>query len=319
MYALQMKHGGRDFRTGLAIDAHAYLDDAIDIHHIFPRKWCAANEIPDGIANSIVNKTAIDAKTKRRMGGNSPSRYLGTIETADKMNRQDLDAILTSHDIDPLALRRDDFQSFFNARYERLLSQIEEATGKAVNRPANGSGSPFPDLEADQEAVTKRIKDVIAGGESKVVEFKSTGRKNLHTGQKDPVIEWNIVKSLAGFMNGHGGTLLVGVADDGTAIGIEEDFPFVAKHDTDGWELWLTDLLTTTLGKVAASGIRVSLGEVEGHTVARVDVGPTARPVFATSTKAGNKRQVFLVRINNSTQEMTGQDAHDYQRVRWPA
>jgi hypothetical protein len=319
MYALQMKRGGRDFRTGLTIDAHAYLDDAIDIHHIFPRKWCAANDIPDGIANSIVNKTAIDAKTNRRIGGNSPSKYLATIESAEKTTRQDLDAILTSHDIDPLALRREDFQAFFNARYERLLRQIEEATGKPVNRPADGSGSPFADMEADQAAVNKRIADVIAAGESKVVEFKSTGRKNLRTGEKDPLIEWNVVKSLAGFMNGHGGTLLVGIADDGAAVGIEEDFRFLRKQDADGWELWLTDLLTTALGKVAASDVLVTIGDVDGHAVARIDVGPAARPVFATVAKGGEKRQAFLVRINNSTQEMTGQDAHDYQRARWPA
>ena len=319
MYALQMKRGARDFRTGLTIDVHAYLDDAIDIHHIFPQKWCAANNIADAIANSIVNKTAIDAKTNRRIGGNAPSKYLATVESAEKITRQDLDAILTSHDIDPLALRRDDFQAFFNARYERLLRQIEEATGKPVNRPADGSGSPFADLEADQSAISKRIAEVVAAGESKVVEFKSTGRKNLRTGEKDPVIEWNVVKALAGFMNGHGGTLLVGVADDGTTLGIEEDFPFLRKQDADGWELWLTDLLIATLGKAAAADVLVSIGEIDGRTVARVDVGPAARPVFATGGKGSEKQQVFLVRINNSTQELTGQEAHDYQRARWPA
>lgn len=116
MYALEMKRGARDFRTGLTIDVHAYLDDAIDIHHIFPQKWCTANKIANKIAdttaNSIVNKTAIDARTNRRIGGNAPSKYLAIVESAEKITRQDLDAILPSHDIDPLALRRDDFREF---------------------------------------------------------------------------------------------------------------------------------------------------------------------------------------------------------------
>jgi hypothetical protein len=128
----------------------------------------------------------------------------------------------------------------------------------------------------------------------------------------------SVVKSVAGFMNGHGGTLLVGVADDGTALGVEEDFPFLRKQDTDGWELWLTDLLSTTLGKVAAADVLVTFGDLDGHTVARVDVGPAVRPVFAASGKGNEKRQTFLVRINNSTQELTGPEAHDYQRTRWP-
>ncbi len=319
MYALQMKRGARDFRTGQTIDVHAYLDDAIDVHHIFPQKWCAANAITDGLANSIVNKTAIDAKTNRRIGGNAPTKYLATIESVEKISRQDLDAIVASHDIDPLALRRDDFPLFFDARYERLLRQIEEATGKPVNRPADGSGSPFADRESSQAAIAKRIADVIAAGESKVVEFKSTGRKNLRTGEKYPAIEWNVVKALAGFMNGHGGTLLVGVADDGSIVGIETDFPFLRKQDVDGWELWVTDLISTALGKAAAADVRIALGSFDGLTVARIDVGPAARPVFATSGKGGERREVFLVRINNSTQELTGRDAHEYQKSRWPA
>jgi hypothetical protein len=318
MYALQMKRGGRDFRTGLTIDVHAYLDDAIDVHHIFPQKWCSEHNIPDGVANSIVNKTAIDAKTNRRIGGNAPTSYLATIESVEKTTAQDVDQILSSHDIDPLTLRRDDFPAFFNARYERLLRQIEEATGKPVNRSAD-SASPYAQIDADPDAVARRIAQVIHAGESKVVEFKSTGRKNLRTGEKDPAMEYNIVKTLAGFMNSHGGTLVVGVADDGRIIGIEEDYSLLGKKDADGWELWLTDLLSNALGKAAAADVLVSIATVEDRTVARIDVGPAARPVFtSTTSKSGEKRQSFLVRINNSTQELSGQDAHDYQRSRWP-
>jgi hypothetical protein len=45
---------------------------------------------------------------------------------------------------------------------------------------------------------------------------------------------------------------------------MEEDFPFLRKQDADGWEIWLTDLLTTTLGKVAAADVLVTLGTSTG-------------------------------------------------------
>lgn len=113
------------------------------------------------------------------------------------------------------------------------------------------------------------------------------------------------------------GTLLVGVADDGTVVGIEEDFPFLGKKkDADGWELWLTNLLCTSLGKTAAADVLVTLGHLDRRTVARIDVGPAARPVFASNSR---DRPAFLVRINNSTHELAGREAHDYQRIRWPA
>lgn len=135
LHALQMKRGGRDFRTGNTIDVHAYFDDAIDIHHIFPQTWCSKNGIEAGVANCVVNKTAIDAHTNRRIGGNAPSVYLERIQNQAKIEETELDAILRSHDIDPLAMRRDDFPGFFNHRFERLLKQNRRGDGQA--------GEPF--------------------------------------------------------------------------------------------------------------------------------------------------------------------------------
>lgn len=130
-------------------------------------------------------------------------------------------------------------------------------------------------------------------------------------------MEWAIVKTIAGFMNGHGGTLVVGVDDDGRAIGLEQDYPHLKKSDRDGWELWLTDLLTTCLGKAAAAEVEVSITDHEGVDVARLDVGPAVAPVFAVPIK-GEKHERFLVRINNSTQELVGSEALAYQQRRWP-
>lgn len=319
LYAQQMKRGARDFRTGSTIDLHTYVDDAVDVHHIFPKAWAAQNGIPEAHANSIVNKTTIDARTNRRVGGSAPSRYLARIEASEQITPDDLDTILRSHDVDPLALRADDFPAFFTARFERLIKQIEEATGKPVNRSADGSDNPYAAGENEARNVGGEIRRVIAAGESKVVEFKSTGRKNLRTGEKDAAMEYALVKSIAGFMNSHGGTLLVGVADDREIVGIEEDFAFQgSKQNIDGWELWFTDMLSTALSKPAATDASLSYAEIDGRTVARIVVGPAAQPVFATPPK-GDRKPAFLVRIHSSTRELLGQEALDYQRKRWPA
>lgn len=74
----------------------------------------------------------------RRLGGEP-------IPGADRGERadpgQELDAILRSHDIDPLALRADDFPAFFTARFERLLKQIEEGHRQA-GEPFRGRRQP---------------------------------------------------------------------------------------------------------------------------------------------------------------------------------
>jgi hypothetical protein len=317
LYALQMKRGARDFRTGNPIDIHAYVDDAIDIHHIFPKKWCTDHGISESIADSVVNKTAIDAKTNKLIGSAAPTAYLSKIEEREDIDPSELDAILQSHDIDATTLRQDDFVAFFNRRLERLVKQVEEAMGKAANRSAEKSESPFSDPERDAEQVKAGVRALIAAGESKVLEFKSTGRKNLHTGEQDAAIEWGVVKTLAGLMNANGGSLIVGLADDGTTVGLQEDYPFVHKHDRDGWELWLTDLVSKSMGKVAASDLTVAICDIDGTDVARIDVGPAAEPVFATTLK-GERQEKFLARINNSTVELAGQEMVDYMKRRWP-
>ncbi|MCP4306363.1 MAG: DUF262 domain-containing protein [bacterium] len=318
LLAIQMKRGGRDFRTGNTIDIHAYVDDAIDIHHIFPRKWCTENGYERGVVDCVVNKTAIDAKTNKQIGGAAPSKYLERIQTKTDIAAAELDGILSSHDIDPVALRQDDFAGFFNRRFERLLKQISEAMGKSVNRSADRAESPFVDPGVDKEATEANLRALLASGESKVVEFKSTGRKNLHTGDKDPKVEWSIVKTVAGFMNAYGGTLLVGVNDEGEVVGIEQDYPLLSKADRDGWELWLTGLISSTLGMVAASETTVTIVELDGHELARIEAGPAASAVFAVPTK-GEKTEKFMARVNNSTQEISGQDLLDYQKKRWPS
>ena len=313
LYALQMKQGGRDFKTGRPIDMYAYIEEAIDIHHVFPRHWCANQGIEWWIADCIVNKTALDAHTNRRMGGGAPSVYLSRIETGDGIQPHVLDGFLRSHDIDPVALRRDDFAQFFNQRFESLLRHAERAMGKPVNRRANRDESPFAEQDVPIEP---GVRSLIEGGESAVVEFKSTARLNLHTKMPDQVITWSVIKTIAAFMNTHGGTLLIGVADNGNPVGIESDYQFVKGGDRDGWELWLTAVVKTALGTIAATDMSVRFCTIDEQTIARIDVRPGAEPVFGT--RKGEPREVFFARLNNSTEELSGPVLLDYRRKHWP-
>jgi hypothetical protein len=134
LYALLMRDGGRDFRTGEPIEAQTFFDDKIDIHHIFPEKWCKAAKIEPGTYNSVINKTALSARTNRQIGGNAPSKYLPAIEKAAGVGIERMDEILCSHCIAPGELRADNFWNFYAQRAEALLQRIEAATGKTITR-----------------------------------------------------------------------------------------------------------------------------------------------------------------------------------------
>ena len=140
IFALMMRDGCEDFRSGQPIDITSYYDESVDIHHIFPQKWC--KEHADGqnlrghwtAVDCIINKAPLSARTNRMIGGSAPSAYLQRIEKNEGIPAARLDQILRSHVIDPVTLRNDDFWAFYDRRYEEILDRVEAAMGKPVIR-----------------------------------------------------------------------------------------------------------------------------------------------------------------------------------------
>ena len=132
--ALILARGARDWMEDKAFDKIQYMDSAVDIHHVFPQKWCFDQGIDDERRESIVNKTAISARTNRVIGGAAPSSYLAVVESRARIDGDRLDQILETHLIPAPSLRADDFSSFFTGRRELICKLIEAATGKTVQR-----------------------------------------------------------------------------------------------------------------------------------------------------------------------------------------
>jgi hypothetical protein len=84
--ALLMKHGSNDLVTGTPVDLNTYFNNAIEIHHIFPRAWCESKKLPREKWNSVVNKAPLSASTNRFIGGDAPSTYLSRIEKNKQVN-----------------------------------------------------------------------------------------------------------------------------------------------------------------------------------------------------------------------------------------
>lgn len=152
--------------------------------------------------------------------------------------------------------------------------------------------------------------ELIEAGESARVEFKSTARHNLRTGQRDDRLEAVVAKTLAGFLNARGGTLLIGVDDAGTVLGLDDDLRHMKAPDLDRYELWLHDFLTRVLGAPAVARLRVTFPTVGGRPVCRIDVTTSPRPVFVRPPKSDQVQ--FFARIGNSTRELSVADAIDY-------
>jgi hypothetical protein len=130
IYALLLKEGAADWRTGVEGTVQNYFDDAIDIHHVFPKDWCQKQGIDAKRLDSIVNKTPLSARTNRAIGGRAPSEYLPRVANGADITPDALAENVRTHLVDAACLRADDFDGFFLARSNALLAKIERAMGK---------------------------------------------------------------------------------------------------------------------------------------------------------------------------------------------
>lgn len=129
--ALILNYGARDFISGDKMDYTNFAADSVDIHHIFPQKYCERQNYDRRKWNCIVNKTPIAYRTNRKLGGEAPSKYLQMIQDTN-VAADALDKNLRSHVIDVASLRADDFQTFFIHRAKALLELIGKAMGKQI-------------------------------------------------------------------------------------------------------------------------------------------------------------------------------------------
>lgn len=181
-----------------------------------------------------------------------------------------------------------------------------------LDSEAAQQASPTADGAPTRETATAQL---IAEGESKFVEFKQTARVKVHTNQRDPVMEQMVIKTVAGFMNAEGGTLLVGVTDDGEVSGLQADLRTLGKKQhTDGFALWLNNLLDKALGPTAASMVQVSFDTLSDQTLCRVDVAPGKEPTFVTTSKGETD---FYIRLNNAARRLNISEALNFIRIKW--
>jgi type I restriction enzyme, R subunit len=156
--------------------------------------------------------------------------------------------------------------------------------------------------------------ELIAGDESFEVEFKSTARWNLREECRDRRMEDAIVKTVAGFLNTDGGSLFIGVADGRVPLGLDADLQLVKPPTVDGLVNWLTTHLANTLTRPVVMKTRTRIESIDGVGVCRVDVAASSTPVWA---KMSDKSEVFWVRMNNSTRQLSELEVEKYVKDHW--
>lgn len=148
------------------------------------------------------------------------------------------------------------------------------------------------------------IPALIAGGESDTVEFKSTLRMNAHTNKSDRRVEQASLKTIAAFLNTDGGTLIIGVADDGAPVGIAAD----GFENEDRMSLHLANIAGASMGHNAMTCVDLVYGDYQG---VRALAARCRRSEIPTFSKEGGSEH-FYIRSGPSTVSLKPSEMHGY-------
>jgi hypothetical protein len=159
-----------------------------------------------------------------------------------------------------------------------------------------------------QQYYRENILKLIAGGENEKVEFKQTLRWDIKEKRVNKALEGVILKTVVGFLNTDGGTLIIGVSDERKIEGLKKDYISLPKKSCDGMENHLSQLLISACGLEARNRVAIGFAEFDGKEVCVVEVGVHDRPVYLRD--AGE--EFFFVRVGNGTRPLSISKATEY-------
>lgn len=217
------KRGAICFTTGLAIRQAMGRAYKLENDHIFPYSrlkkagYGHDNRIKYALAQELTNRAILTQVANRTKSDKQADVYLASVQ------RKFPDALnLQSIPLNPDLWRIENYEAFLSARRKMLASELNEFLVGIT--------------ETDEAVAPALIDDLIAEGESDELEFKSSLRWDYKQGTVNKKLEDVIMKSIAAFANGQGGTLLIGVDDFGTPLGLQHDLSTLTDGDRDTFE-----------------------------------------------------------------------------------
>jgi hypothetical protein len=263
---------------------------------------------------------------------------VGTLPTlvvpfSDENQRRKVESLVTSIVSNQQKDNEYDFLGNEQKDLDALVYQLFNLTSEQINEVEIWFARRYPKLakyayikpkeelvkeEKKKVSAAGRIKELIAQGESKTLEFKSSLKYDVDKkGTPAKVIEHSTFKNIAAFLNSEGGTLLLGVNDEGVIVGLDEtDFTtFSGKNKRDEFLKHFDNLVQEYFGNDFTRKFNVDFVEVEGKTICAIEIKERAAKPVALHNK--EKGEEFYVRRFASAKALTLFESLNYIQEHW--
>lgn len=171
----------------------------------------------------------------------------------------------------------------------------------------------------NQKKLSRRKKNrylkLINEGESQRVEFKHSMRWSQSSEDKPKdYSEYIVARTIASFMNVEGGTLFIGIADDGSILGLKDDYKTLGKkNNKDGFLLHLDSLINKFLGKENHAFFEAHIEKMEEKEVCVLEIDGCLQPVHVK----WRGDEEFFIRTSAATRKLSPIQASIYMRNHW--
>lgn len=291
-------HEPKDFQDNgrvLLDNSWLKLANSKNYHHFFPKAYLKKNNV--GNENSLVNISLVSANlNKRKIKAKAPSIYI-----QDFLDENDeLPITLKSHlisDLDDFGIKSDEYSVFLEKRANIIFNELKDRI----------------DLRHREEKTDTKIHEMILGGENDKLELKSTLRYSLREEIVNNKLEYVIAKTISAFLNTDGGTLIIGVDDNGNVLGLEKDIQTLSKKNLDGFELHLRQIIKKYLGDNFEKHLEIKFPSIDAKQICAIKIAKSGKPVFVKYE--GDEK--FFVRIGNSSIPKTRQEQSEYEKLHW--
>ena len=153
------------------------------------------------------------------------------------------------------------------------------------------SDTPYDQLAAAKAANGAEAAETLI---ALLASHRSLADQAVWFGRQDEplflALEEAVARTIAGFLNHEGGTLLIGVTDTGEVAGLQADYQTLKRRDRDGFQQFLMSLVQSKLGGHVCAQVHVDFCEVRGMDVCRIMMEPSAAPVYCQDGRRGRRR-----------------------------
>ncbi len=211
-------------------------------------------------------------------------------------------------------------QGWLGRRFNYGTLLLRDAAGAELGRIQN---VPSPILTAEEirelvdppgmralDLLELPAQELIVRGEGQYVEFKSSLIWDYRQERANKALYEPVMKNVTAFLNSKGGVVLIGVADDGSILGLEPDMRTLKQPDIDRWELLFNNAFNAMIGVQYRRFVELVFPTLEDKVICQVNVRPCPKPTYLNH----NNAEYFYIRAGNGTQPLSMSKANEYIR-----